>query len=79
VWPRVTPTQRSRCPSRNRLAAQGVPPFYFLFLDPPAAGVPEGYSPYSGIPPAARAAAPTAETPNRMENGFASQRHREKI
>jgi hypothetical protein len=45
----------------------GTPVFFFVFR--PAGGWGTwGYSPYSGIPPAARAAAPPAETPNRMEN-----------
>jgi hypothetical protein len=56
VAQRVPPTQRSRCPSRNQPC--GPPVFFFVFR--PAGGWGTwGYSPHSGIPPAARAAAPT--------------------
>jgi hypothetical protein len=80
VWPRgwVAPTPRSRCPSVPRLAAQGVARGSFLFLDRPAGWGTWGtrrtracHSPH--VPPHQ-----PAETPNRMQNGFASQRKREK-
>ena len=55
---RVTPTQRSRCPSPYPpLRPRGYPVFFF-FRTAGGWGT-WGYSPYSGIPPAARAAAPT--------------------
>ena len=59
-----------------RLRPRGYP-LSFWGLEQPAARVPEGYSPFSGIPPAARAAAPTAATSNEMENGVATEWQRE--
>ena len=78
VAQRVTPTRCNRYPiPYPPIGPGGYPGLLFCFENKPAR-VTWGYSPYSGIPPAARAAAPTAaptaERPNWMENGFASER-----
>ncbi len=78
AW-RVAPTQRSRYPSRTRLAAQGVPPFCFLFLDPRAARVPGGTRRTRAYRPPHVPPHQPGETPDRMVKGFASRRQREKI